>query len=327
MKKTLTLIGMLALSASMSAQVSFSDNFDALAPGTYIGPTSTYWTTWSGVEGGAEDAQTNTTQANSPSNSLYFVSSAANGGPQDVILDFGGQYNTGLFTYGMSMYVVANKGGYFNFQANTTPGQLWALECYINQSGAFTMQNTNGQLLTGNFPTTTWFDIDFNINLNTNTWEVLLNNTVVGTFANTVNQIASLDIYPSNSTASGGNGQSGFYVDDVSFTHIPYTLPALNGAAISMSGYTGLATQQKQVTANIRNLGTTAITSFDLTLNYNSATINQSVTSVNLASLATTSVTFTTPVTLAAGNLPMTVTISNVNGAGADGDPSDDVKT
>ncbi|MCA6364695.1 MAG: T9SS type A sorting domain-containing protein [Bacteroidetes bacterium] len=327
MKKTLTLIGAVAVSLSLSAQVSFSDNFDALTAGTYIGPTSSYWTTWSGTEGGAEDAQANNTQAFSAPNSIYFSSTSNNGGPQDVILDFGGQHNTGQFNMSMMMYLVANKGGYFNFQANTTPGQLWALECYINESGAFTMQNTDGQLLTGTFPTASWFEVEFNINLNTNTWEVLVNNTSAGSFANTVNQIASMDIFPVNSTTSGGNGQAGFYIDDVSFSHTPYTLPALNGAAISLSGYTGLATQQKQVTATIRNLGTTAITSFDLALNYNSATVNQSVSSVNIASLATTTVTFTTPITLAAGNLPLSVTISNVNGLGADGDPSDDVKT
>jgi hypothetical protein len=327
MKKTLTLIGAVAASLSLSAQVSFSDNFDALTAGTYIGPTSSYWTTWSGNEGGTEDAQATIAQAFSAPNSIYFSSTSNNGGPQDVLLDFGGQHNTGEFNMSMMMYIAANKGGYFNFQANSTPGQIWALECYINQSGAFTMQNTDGQLLTGNFPTTTWFEVEFDINLNTNTWNVLVNNVSVGSFANTVNQVASLNFYPVNSTTSGGNGQAGYYVDDVAFTHTPYTLPTVNGAAISLSNYTGLATQQKQVTATIRNLGTTAITSFDLALNYNSATINQSVTSVNIASLATTTVTFTTPVTLAAGTLPMSVTVSNVNGAGADGDPSDDVKT
>ncbi|MFN8715207.1 MAG: Omp28-related outer membrane protein [Bacteroidota bacterium] len=327
MKKTLTLIGMLALSASMSAQVSFSDNFDAISAGTYIGPTSQYWTTWSGTEGGSEDAQATAAQAFSAPHSIYFSSTSNNGGPQDVLLDFGGQYNTGQLDLSMMMYIVANKGGYFNFQANTVPGQLWAMECYINQSGAFTIQNNDGQLLTGTFPTATWFEIDFNINLNTNTWEVLVNNVSAGSFANTVNQIATMDIYPVNSTTSGGNGQAGFYLDDVAFTYTPYTLPALNGGVIALSGYTGLATQQKNITATVRNLGTTAITSFDLALNYNSGTINQSVSAVNIPSLGSTNVTFTTPVTLVAGTLPMSVTISNVNAAGADGDASDDVKT
>ncbi|MCU0435704.1 MAG: T9SS type A sorting domain-containing protein [Bacteroidia bacterium] len=327
MKKTLTLIGLVAASLSLSAQVSFSDNFDALTAGTYIGPTSSYWTTWSGTEGGAEDAQATTAQAFSAPNSIYFSSTSNNGGPQDVLLDFGGQHNTGQFNLSMMMYIVSGKGGYFNFQANTVPGQLWAMECYINQSGAFTLQNTNGQLLTGTFPTAAWFEVEFDINLNTNTWNVLVNNTNVGSFANTVNQVASMDIYPVNSTTSGGNGQAGFYIDDVSFSHIPYTLPAVNGAAINLSGYTGLATQQKQVTATIRNLGTTAITSFDLSLTYNSGTVNQSVSAVNIASLATTTVTFNTPITLVAGNLPLTVTVSNVNGAGADGDITDDSRT
>jgi len=65
------------------------------------------------------------------------------------------------------------------------------------------------------------------------------------------------------------------------------------------------------------NAGTTALNSFDVTLNYNGSNITQNITGINLASLASYPVTFN-GVVLAAGNLPVTATVSNVNGASSD---------
>ena len=225
------------------------------------------------------------------------------------------------------MYVEANKGAYFNFQGNTTLGQSFAMECYMPQTGAFTMQNQQGLLLTGTYPTNQWFTFRFDINLNANVWQVYINNVLQGSFSNTVNQIAAIDIFAYNGAAPGNN-MAGFYVDDVSYLHTPYTLPTLNAAVTQIGGVTsGLATMQKYPTVTVRNLGTTAITSFTLDVNYNSQNINQTFSSLNLASLSSAVYTLTTPITLAGGNLPITATVSNVNGLGADGDPSDDIKT
>jgi hypothetical protein len=268
-----------------------------------------------------------TNQANSGTQSIYFSSSSSSGGPQDVVLPFGGQYNTGTLTYGMSMYFVTNKGGYFNFQANTTLGTLWALECYINQNGGMLLRNNDGVFLTDTVPIAQWFDIQFNINLNSNTWDVMIDSILIGSFSNTVNQISSLDIYPVNAASNNGNNQAGFYIDDVFYDYVPYTLPAVNGAVLAVNNYTGLATQSKNIEATIRNLGTSPITSFDLTVNYNSTTVSQTFSALNIASLSTAQVALTSPVTLAAGTLPLSVIISNVNGAGVDGDASDDVKS
>ncbi|HTF04553.1 MAG TPA: hypothetical protein VK826_11025, partial [Bacteroidia bacterium] len=334
MKKIFTLSGIALLSLAVHAQTSHTDNFDGYTAGQALGPQSTSWTTWSGAEGGTEDVLVVNNDANSAPNSLYFSSTSATGGPSDVVAYFGGQHNTGTFTYQQDMKLDANKGAYFNFQANTTIGQLWALEVYVNQSGAFQMSNTNGVLLTGNFPTGSWFTLTFDINLNQNIWDVKVNSSSVGSFQNSINQIASIDIFPVNAAQPiGGNNNAGFWVDNVSWLHTPYVLPAVNGA-ITASGIinpatrapgviTGIVGQQRHLAATIRNLGVAAITSFDISVLYNSGTQNQTVTSVNIASLATYTFVFAAPTTLAMGNMPVTFTISNVNGAGADGDPAD----
>ncbi len=329
MKKLYTLVGAALFSSAMLAQSSFSDDFESYNVGDYIGTVSPNWTTWNGVTGGTEDTQVEATMNNttSGSKSCYWNSTLAAGGPQDCVLPFGGQYNTGTFTYQMDMYVEANKGAYFNFQGNSVLGQSFAMECYMPQTGAFTMQNTQGQLLTGTYPTAQWFTWKFVINLNSNVWTVYINNVVQGSFANTVDQIAAIDIYAYNGAAPGNN-MAGFYVDDVSYNYTPYTLPTLNAAVTQIGGVTsGLASMQKNAIVTVRNLGTTNITSFDLAVTYNSNTYNQTFSSLNLASLASGNYTITTPFTLAGGNLPITATVSNVNGLGQDGDPTDDSKT
>ena len=65
MKKITFLLSSLLIFSGANAQI-FSDNFDALTVGDYIGPTSAYWSTWSGTVGGAEDAQATNLQASSP---------------------------------------------------------------------------------------------------------------------------------------------------------------------------------------------------------------------------------------------------------------------
>jgi hypothetical protein len=68
-KPLLLLIGTFVSTFSFSQL--FSDDFEGYAAGSYVGPQSTSWTTWSGTEGGAEDAQVTNNQASSGTNSIY----------------------------------------------------------------------------------------------------------------------------------------------------------------------------------------------------------------------------------------------------------------
>lgn len=338
MKKIFTLTSVLFAAAAMNAQVSFSDDFESYTSGQTLGPQSPDWTTWSNADGGSEDVNVVNNDASSGSNSIYFNSTSANGGPSDVVLNFGGAYNTGDFMYEQDMKIATGKGGYFNFQANTTIGQLWALEVYFNQSGQFQMSNTNGVLLTGTFPTNTWFTLTFDINLNTNNWDILVNGSSVGSFANTVNQIASIDIFPVNGASPlSGNNQAGFWVDDVSYSYTPYVLPAVNAGVTAIGvmnpatrtpgSISGIVGQSRPMSATVRNLGTTPVTSFTLAMSFNSVVQTINVSSVNIPSLGVYHVTFNTPVLLISGTNTAVVTVSNVNGLGPDGDINDDVNT
>ena len=303
-KPLLFLIGTFVSTFSFSQL--FSDDFEGYAPGSYIGPQSTPWTTWSGTEGGAEDAQVTNNQASSGTKSIYLSSTSANGGPQDVVLDFGPLYNSGVFTFQSAFYVNSGKTGYFNFQASQTIGQTWALNVNFNAGDMYIDDGVTSNLVVSTYPQATWFTLKIEANLTLKVWKAYIDGSLVGTWINGVNALASTDFFPVQN--------SQFFVDDVSFDHQPYTLSNLNGM-MAMANLGGeLAGQNVTPKLTVVNAGTTAINSFDVNLNYGGTNYSQSITGVNISSTSNYAVTLNS-LPLVAGNQVYTATVSNVNGA------------
>lgn len=303
-----------SLCSGLHAQI-FSDDFDSYAVGSYIGPQSTEWRTWSpNGEGTIEDVTVNNTQSSSPSNSIYFSSTATNGGPQDVVLDFQQMYTSGVFTYQSDFYVNAGKTAYFNFQGNNTIGGLYALDVYMS-AGTITFQSGGETMLTASYPEATWFTLTVECNLTTKIWQAKINGASEGNWINAVNSVRYLDLYPILN--------SQFYVDDVSFDHVNYSPSNLNAAAATLKMGGGIASQVVNPSLIVVNAGTTPITSFDVDLVYNGMTLTENVTGVSIASLASTTVNFSN-LTLTAGTNLAVATLSNVNG-GTDDLASDNV--
>jgi hypothetical protein len=321
MKKITLLLSSLGLFFGASAQT-FSDDFENDTLGL-LGLQSAEWATWSGPGGGPEDVMVVNTDNHTPagSKSIYFSSTKAGGGPQDVILPFGAApLSTGNFKFTAWFKIPAGKTGYFNFQGTATLGEVYALNCSMDD-GAIDIDNGSQGVASASYTPGTWFKLTLDGNLNSNSWKLLIDDVEKGTWQNASPGVYAIDIYPANNVAA-------FWVDDVSYTYTPYTLPAVNGAANLLSVPRGLAGQSSELSFTARNLGTTAITSFDVEIVHNGGTpVKQSITGVNIASLATNAVKITTPFTLVVGVNTFTGTISNVNGAGADGDANDDVAT
>lgn len=322
MKKATLLLSCICLSLVASAQT-FSDDFESYTVSTpLLGVQSPAWRTWSSTTGGgAEDVAVVTTDNHTAggSKSIYFSSTSTTGGPQDVVLAFNATpLTTGQFTYTNWMKVQSGKTAYFNFQGNATMGNMYTLDCWLN-AGAVSIQNSGATVATGTYPQATWFELKITANLNTNTWELFIDGVSAGTWSNANNQVYAIDLYPADANAR-------FWVDDVSYNVVPYTLPAVNGAGNLINISNGLVGQTRSLSVKMRNLGTTTITSFDVTVDQNGGTpVVQNVTGVSIASLATYTVNMPGTFTLAAGANVFTATISNVNGAGTDGDPSDDM--
>ena len=308
MKKTTLFIASVILCGTSFAQL-FSDNFDSYPAGAFLGPQSTTWSTWSGAEGGAEDVAITNNNASSAPNSIYLASTAANGGPQDVVLKFGQVYNSGIFTLQSDFYINAGKNAYFNIQGAATIGQLWALNVNMDAGQVMIDDGVTPNLAIGSYTDATWFTLKIEANLTLHVWKAYVNGNLIGTWVNGVNTVASSDFFPVQN--------SQFFVDNVSFDHQTYTLPNLNAmiANVNMGGE--IAGQNVVPKVQVINAGATAITSFDVNLAYNSQNYPFSVTGVNIASIGTYTVNMPANV-LVPGNQTYTATISNINGGNDD---------
>ena len=323
MKKILLTGLSFAMASGLIAQT-FSDDFESYTTGSDLAASSADWTTWT-AGAAAEDVAITSADAVSGSNSVYFGSTG--GGPTDIILPFSQIYNSGTFSFEANFNVETGKGAYFNLQGTLIPAQVWAMDCFMLQDGTIKLSNQGTPYLTSTYPNGSWFNLRIDMDLTTNVWELFIDDVSQGTFANPTGQIGILNLYPTNPTAEGGNDSAGFYVDDVEYTHTPVTLAGVNGGMSLVNAIDGIAGASRDVVASVRNIGTDPITSFDITYDYNGGSIQENVTGVNLASLVTYEHTFATQAVLVAGSNQMTVTISNVNAAGADADPSDDAKS
>lgn len=325
MKKVCTLFlgGLLSLSA-LQAQT-FSDDFESYTAGIALGPQSADWRTWSGAGGGADDANVVTTDNHTPagSKSIYLSSPSGSGGPADIVLPFsaGAPLNTGQFSFKTWFKIPSGKNAYFNFQGTSTMGGMYVLDCWMTATGAISIENSGTPMASGTYPAGAWFELTINANFNSNSWELLVDGVLQSTWSNTNNQVYAIDYYPVD-------GASSFWFDDVSYDVTPYTLPSVNAAGNLLDIDKGLVGAVRFPDVKVRNLGTTTISSFDLSISQNGgAPVTQNVTGLSLASLASTTVTYTSSFTLVSGTNTFVCIVSNVNGAGADGDAADDTLT
>lgn len=312
--KTHLLTSLIVSAAVLSANAqTYSDDFESYSAGTYIGVNSSSWSTWSNTPGSNEDTQINTVKANSGSNSLYFSSTAANGGPQDAILNFGGEHDLGDFVFESAIFVETGKGGYFNLQSTSTAGQIWQVSVNFLQTGVVKFTGP-GIDFEANYPTDTWFDIKLEGNLNTSKWEVSIDNASVGTYVADEIQIASMNIYPVNSTSVGGNGQSSFWIDDVSYAYTPATLTQLNGGLINFDIPTLISGQTKTPKIKLRNLGTDPITSAEIKIDYNGVSTTETFNFSSLASKEIVTLESTNTINLVDGAYDLKATLLKING-------------
>ena len=272
MKFFFTLCTALFLGVTINAQqVTFCDDFEGYQNGDPIAQTSSDWETWGSIVGGnppyTDDANVSITQSTSGNNSLYLFSGPSQGS-QDVVLPFGSgaPYISGDFEFVSKFYVNPNTGAYFNFQAEVTPGTTWSLDVKMDL-GTIVLENTGSGInyLTSTYPEGQWFELKVACDLTNNLWELFINGVSQGSFTNTVNKIASLDLYP----IIGHE----FYVDDVCYSYTPYIALAYDMSAIDLdfSSFIALSSAPFTVSGEIVNYSSTTITSLDINYSINGA--------------------------------------------------------
>lgn len=213
------------------------DNIDAYTSGEAIGPQATWWSTWSGTEGAAEDGLVTSDYSFSGENSMQ----VSEGGSNDVILKLGNK-STGKYRLEWMYYVPDDKTGYYNIQQSETPGLGWNLELLFGLSavgvpsspgeGTISIPAASGDFT---YPVDEWFKIEHIIDLDANTCEVYVAGEFVASVAYTGN-IGSIDFYSVDANCR-------YYVDDILFTdvvNVTYQVDITNylagGATISDGG-------------------------------------------------------------------------------------------
>lgn len=314
----------LLFTLGMLAQ-SFSDDFESYAAGEYVGQASTVWTTWSGNDGGLDDVLVVDDNAFSGQNSLYFFTNGV-GGPQDLVLPFGGKYSTGKFNYKMKMYVESGTGGYFNFQGEEIVGQTWVSQVFFRPTGIMDIEGGSAGtvLLSGEFPFDQWFEFEYDINLSSNSWNVKVNGICYGSFTNNENYVASLDLYPVSD-----NNVSSFWVDDVSYDYDPSaTAPVLDAGIVGATVDGGTITgQSKQINVRVRNNGSTVLNSFDIEFEDGTNNYTDSKSGLNIATGEEFQFTLSQPYIIQEGTNSFYLSLSNINLNATDEDECNNVQT
>lgn len=117
---------------SVSAQTPLlEEDFEAYDNGSYIGESSSVWTTWSGTTGTDEDGIVTDEQANSGTQSLKIFGSMA-GGPMDVYLPIGLDQ---AYEVSFQIYVPTGGSAYFNVQEDLAVQVGWAFDMVFGSNG------------------------------------------------------------------------------------------------------------------------------------------------------------------------------------------------
>lgn len=223
MKRTLPFVLFVGSMAPALAQtVLINENFDSYSVGAEpatVNPTA--FAIWPG----GNDQVVSDSLAHSGNNSMLCLStSAANGGPGDLLLLLGDK-TAGSYTLSWWMYVPAGFGGYFNLQHTedvSTPS--FGAEVIFEDAGVIS-GTANNTAIAGSYPQDSWFMVLLAIDLQSSMAVLTVNSAVVTTWPfNTAtdgsaaaNQLGAIDFF---SYGGGGSTLGNYFVDDILYTDL-----------------------------------------------------------------------------------------------------------
>lgn len=198
---------------SIKAQIVIEDDFE----GYDLGPLSeqaNHWRTWSGTEGGPEEAIVTSDESSSGSQSARWDEGE---GPQDVIF-LSGDQTTGTYVITWMFYIPSNASGYFNIQGEISTPQVgdWISgNISFNFDGLTPgMGSEDSTGATFSFPHDFWFPVKVFVDVDAMTYEVTINGTLIHTSqtpwgnASGINTLGGINFYARDAANT-------FYVDDI----------------------------------------------------------------------------------------------------------------
>ena len=188
-----------------------------------LGPQATWWSTWSGTEGGPEDGIVSNDMASSGPNSMKIEGTGA----QDVLLVLGDN-TTGSYELRWKMNIPATHTGYFNLQGSPTTGTVFNYEVYFDDADTGRVVQGNPNVLLSSFTYThdVWMDVVQRYDLDNNYYQIWIDGQMVYTSTADIN-LASIDFFAAGATNL-------YYIDEVQF--IALGAQDCNPAAIICDG-------------------------------------------------------------------------------------------
>lgn len=182
------------------------ENFDSYENGSYIGESSSVWTTWSGTTGTDEDGIVSDEQANSGTQSLKIFGSVT-GGPMDVYLPIGLE---DAYEVSFQIYVPSGYSAYMNIQEALAVQVGWAFDMYFNSNGSISLSIDQVEIASMAYSQDTWNQVTMLMDPVNDRAEVYINGEYLQNFAFDA-IIGGLNLFG----YGDGTTEGLYYIDDV----------------------------------------------------------------------------------------------------------------
>lgn len=192
------------------------DDFEEYTLGAgVLGPQALHWTTWSGTEGGGEDANVVDVQGN-VGQSIEIGGSGA----QDILLLLGNK-TEGHYYIGVDHYIPSGSTAYYNMQHFETVPMEWACEIYFDAGGTGRLL-IGGETRTFTYPHDTWFQTIHLVDLDNDMTRLIVDEFTIAAWpfnwqsgiASGTNQLGGLNFFSASPTNL-------HYIDNVVYAQIP----------------------------------------------------------------------------------------------------------
>lgn len=232
-KNLLMLVAVLFVAAGyLNAQVLYSDDFETYTAGNGIAEEEgTWWNTWTGSPGSAEDPTVSDAFAYAGTQSVLIS------GTNDGVIEFA-DLTTGRYRVEFYIMVPAGMLGYYNIMQNFTPSandNIWGMQVFL-EDGTMSIDGAGGAAATFTYTPGEWIKVQHFIDLNSDWVDMYINDELIhayqwslGTFddGTGVNKLDAFNFYAWDDE---GAGTPEYYVDNFLIEEVETPYPATDFA-------------------------------------------------------------------------------------------------
>jgi hypothetical protein len=207
--KKIYILAIAAFAFTVNTNAQINDDFEGYNEGP-ISSQSINFSTWSGPDGTAEDSSVATSQASNGTKSMNVISG------NDMLFDFDGGVNDGIYSYQFKVYLESGSTGFIGLMSDQGDTNVFGASLYINEpnnaagSGIFI-----GGAVTGDFfdiPEGQWVTLLMVMDLDNDTMTLAVDGTVV---YDDILALEGAGLLVADIWAN--DGDTDFYMDEVIF--------------------------------------------------------------------------------------------------------------